>query len=119
MGMTITQKILAAHSGRKSVEPGELINCKVDVVLGNDVTTPVAIREFEKIGVPSVFDKEKVVIVPDHFTPNKDIKSAEQAKTVREFARKHELTNYFEVGRMGIEHCLLPEQGVVLPGVFR
>lgn len=116
MGMTITQKILAAHSGRKSVEPGELINCKVDVVLGNDVTTPVAIREFEKIGVPSVFDKEKVVIVPDHFTPNKDIKSAEQAKTVREFARKHELTNYFEVGRMGIEHCLLPEQGVVLPG---
>lgn len=116
MGMTITEKILAAHAGKNSVEPGELINCKVDVVLGNDVTTPVAIREFEKIGVPSVFDKEKVVIVPDHFTPNKDIKSAEQAKKVREFAREHELTNYFEVGRMGIEHCLLPEQGVVLPG---
>lgn len=116
MGMTITEKILAAHADKERVEPGELINCKLDVVLGNDVTTPVAIREFEKIGVPDVFDKEKVVIIPDHFTPNKDIKSAEQAKAVREFARKQELTNYFEVGRMGIEHCLLPEQGLVLPG---
>lgn len=116
MGMTITEKILAAHAGREKVEPGELINCKVDVVLGNDITAPVAIREFEKIGVPEVFDKEKVVLIPDHFTPNKDIKSAEQAKMLRDFAKKHGLTNYFEVGRMGIEHCLLPEQGIVLPG---
>ncbi|MHB9093178.1 MAG: 3-isopropylmalate dehydratase large subunit [Eubacteriales bacterium] len=116
MGMTITEKILAAHAGRDQVEPGELINCKVDVVLGNDITAPVAIKEFEKIGVPGVFDKERVVLIPDHFTPNKDIKSAEQAKMLRDFARKHGLTNYFEVGRMGIEHCLLPEQGIVLPG---
>ncbi|PKM80511.1 MAG: 3-isopropylmalate dehydratase large subunit [Firmicutes bacterium HGW-Firmicutes-14] len=116
MGMTITEKILAAHAGREHVEPGELINCKVDIVLGNDITAPVAIREFEKIGVPDVFDKEKVVLIPDHFTPNKDIKSAEQAKLMRDFAKKHGLTNYFEVGRMGIEHCLLPEQGIVLPG---
>ena len=116
MGMTITEKILAAHSEKKTVAPGELISSKVDVVLGNDITAPVAIKEFEKIGVPDVFDKEKVVLVPDHFTPNKDIKSAEQAKLLRSFAKKHELTNYFEVGRMGIEHCLLPEQGIVLPG---
>ncbi len=116
MGMTITEKILAAHAGRDQVEPGELINCKVDVVLGNDITAPVAIKEFEKIGVSGVFDKERVVLIPDHFTPNKDIKSAEQAKMLRDFARKHGLTNYFEVGRMGIEHCLLPEQGIVLPG---
>jgi 3-isopropylmalate/(R)-2-methylmalate dehydratase large subunit len=116
MGMTITEKILAAHAGKKSVEPGELINCKVDIVLGNDITAPVAIKEFEKIGVSGVFDKERVVLIPDHFTPNKDIKSAEQAKMLRDFAKKHGLTNYFEVGRMGIEHCLLPEQGIVLPG---
>ncbi len=116
MGMTITEKILAAHTGKDRVAPGELINAKVDVVLGNDITAPVAIKEFEKIGVPNVFDKERVVLVPDHFTPNKDIKSAEQAKMLRDFAKKHELTNYFEVGRMGIEHCLLPEQGIVLPG---
>jgi len=116
MGMTITEKILAAHAGKDRVEPGELINSKVDIVLGNDVTAPVAIKEFEKIGVPDVFDKEKVVLIPDHFTPNKDIKSAEQAKMLREFAKKQGLTNYFEVGRMGIEHCLLPEQGIVLPG---
>ncbi|MDT3698984.1 MAG: 3-isopropylmalate dehydratase large subunit [Thermincola sp.] len=116
MGMTITEKILAAHAGKDRVEPGELINSKVDVVLGNDITAPVAIKEFEKIGVPEVFDKEKVVLVPDHFTPNKDIKSAEQAKLLRDFAKKQGLTNYFEVGRMGIEHCLLPEQGIVLPG---
>jgi len=116
MGMNITEKILAAHAGKDRVEPGELINCKVDVVLGNDITAPVAIKEFEKIGVPEVFDKERVVLIPDHFVPNKDIKSAEQAKVLREFAKKHELTNYFEVGRMGIEHCLLPEQGIVLPG---
>lgn len=116
MGMTITEKILAAHAGKDRVEPGELINARVDVVLGNDITAPVAIKEFEKIGVPDVFDKEKVVLVPDHFTPNKDIKSAEQAKLLRDFAKKQGLTNYFEVGRMGIEHCLLPEQGIVLPG---
>ncbi len=116
MGMTITEKILAAHAGREEVKPGELINCKVDVVLGNDITAPVAIKEFEKIGVREVFDREKVVLIPDHFTPNKDIKSAEQAKMLRDFAREQGLTNYFEVGRMGIEHCLLPEQGIVLPG---
>ena len=114
--MTITEKILAAHAGKKTVVPGELISSKVDIVLGNDITAPVAIKEFEKIGVPEVFDKEKVVLVPDHFTPNKDIKSAEQAKLLRSFAKEQELTNYFEVGRMGIEHCLLPEQGIVLPG---
>lgn len=116
MGMTITEKILAAHAGKDRVEPGELINCKLDVVLGNDITAPVAIKEFEKIGVPDVFDKEKVVLVPDHFTPNKDIKSAEQAKILRNFAKDQGLTNYFEVGKMGIEHCLLPEQGIALPG---
>lgn len=116
MGMTITEKILAAHAGKKFVEPGELINAKLDIVLGNDITAPVAIKEFENLGLDRVYDPEKIVLVPDHFTPNKDIKSAEQAKLVREFARKHKLTNYFEVGRMGIEHCLLPEQGLVLPG---
>lgn len=116
MGMTITEKILAAHAGKDRIEPGELINCKLDVVLGNDITAPVAIKEFEKIGVPEVYDKEKVVLVPDHFTPNKDIKSAEQAKILRSFAKKQGLTNYFEVGKMGIEHCLLPEQGIALPG---
>ncbi len=116
MGMTMTEKILAAHCGKKEVVPGELINCKVDVVLGNDITAPVAIKEFAKIGVKKVFDKDRVVLVPDHFTPNKDIKSAEQAKVLREFAHEQELTNYFEVGRMGIEHCLLPEQGIVGPG---
>lgn len=116
MGMTITEKILAAHAGKEFVEPGELINAQLDIVLGNDITAPVAINEFEKLGVPSVYDADKVVLVPDHFTPNKDIKSAELAKVLREFAKKHKLTNYFEVGRMGIEHCLLPEQGIVLPG---
>ena len=114
--MTITEKILAAHAGKQQVQPGELINAKLDLVLGNDITAPVAIKEFAKIGIDEVFDKEKVTLVPDHFTPNKDIKSAEQAKMLREFAREQELTNYFEVGRMGIEHCLLPEQGLVLPG---
>ncbi len=116
MGMTITEKILARHAGRERVEPGELISCRVDAVLGNDITAPLAIREFEKIGVERVFDPERVYLVPDHFTPNKDIKSAEQAKQVREFARAQELVHYFEVGRMGIEHCLLPEQGLVVPG---
>lgn len=116
MGMTITEKILAAHAGKQVVEPGELIKAKLDLVLGNDVTTPVAIKEFEKIGVDKVFDKERIAIVPDHFTPNKDIASATLAKMVREFAKKHEIVNYFEVGSMGIEHCLLPEQGLVGPG---
>ncbi|HPZ44130.1 MAG TPA: 3-isopropylmalate dehydratase large subunit [Bacillota bacterium] len=116
MPMTITEKILAAHAGKKQVEPGELINARVDLVLGNDVTAPVAIREFEKIGVEDVFDRERIALVPDHFTPNKDIKSAEQSKILREFAKKYDLPNYFEVGRLGIEHCLLPEQGLVGPG---
>lgn len=116
MPMTITEKILAAAAGKDSVKPGELINAKVDLVLANDITAPVAIKEFEKIGVAKVWDKERVTLVPDHFVPNKDIKSAEQAKMVRDFAHRQELTNYFEVGRMGIEHCLLPEQGLVGPG---
>ena len=116
MGMTMTQKILAAHAGLESVKAGQLIEAKLDLVLGNDVTTPVAIKEFNKIGVDKVFDKDKVAIVPDHFTPNKDIKSAEHCKLVREFAHCKDVTNYFEVGQMGIEHCLLPEKGLVVPG---
>ena len=116
MPMTITEKILAAHAGMEQVEPGQLINVKIDVALGNDITAPVAIREFEKIGVETVWDRDRVVLVPDHFVPNKDIKSAEQALLLRKFARKHNLTNYYEVGHMGIEHCLLPEQGLVGPG---
>ncbi|SMB91767.1 3-isopropylmalate dehydratase, large subunit [Desulfonispora thiosulfatigenes DSM 11270] len=116
MGMTITEKILAAHAGLDKVQAGDLITAKVDVVLSNDVTAPVAIREFEKLGVGKVFDNYKVVMVPDHFNPCKDIKSAEQCKIMRDFARDQELENYFEVGKMGIEHCLLPEQGLVGPG---
>lgn len=115
MGMTMTEKILARHAGLAVVEPGQLIKCKVDLVLGNDITAPPAIKEFDKIGRP-VFDREKIVLVPDHFTPNKDIKSAEMAKTVRQFAKQHEIVHYFEVGRMGIEHVLLPEVGLVAPG---
>ncbi|WP_166512430.1 3-isopropylmalate dehydratase large subunit [Desulfallas thermosapovorans] len=116
MAMTITEKILAAHAGVDRVEPGQLINVKVDLALGNDITAPVAVREFERIGVETVWDRERVVIVPDHFVPNKDIKSADQVKALREFARKHGLTHFYEVGRMGVEHCLLPEQGLVGPG---
>lgn len=116
MGQTITQKILAAHCGREYVETGELINAKVDLVLGNDITAPIAIKEFEKIGAGTVFDRHKIALVPDHSTPNKDIKSAELAKEVRQFARKHKIVNYFEVGRMGIEHTLIPDQGLVVPG---
>ncbi len=116
MGMTMTQKILADHAGLESVVAGQLIEAKLDLVLGNDVTTPVAIKEFNKIGVTEVFDKNKVVIVPDHFTPNKDIKSAEHCKMIREFANEKQIENYFEVGQMGIEHCLLPEKGLVVPG---
>ncbi|WP_371374686.1 3-isopropylmalate dehydratase large subunit [Sporomusa aerivorans] len=113
--MTMTEKIFAAHAGLQEVQPGQLIKAKLDLVLGNDITAPPAIKEFEQIS-DKVFDKEKIVLVPDHFAPNKDIKSAEMAKTMREFARKHQITHYFEVGRMGIEHVLLPEQGLVAPG---
>lgn len=116
MGMTMTEKILAYHAGKDKVEPGELISCKVDAVLANDITGPVAINEFKKIGVREVFDRDRVYLVPDHFTPNKDIKSAEQAKILRDFAREQNLTYYFEIGKMGIEHVLLPEEGLVLPG---
>ncbi|ATW25257.1 3-isopropylmalate dehydratase large subunit [Candidatus Formimonas warabiya] len=116
MGMTITEKILADHAGESRVVPGQLINAKLDVVLGNDITAPVAIREFEALEIDQVFDRDKIMLVPDHFTPNKDIKSAEQVKVLREFARKYGITNYFEIGRMGVEHCLLPEMGLVLPG---
>jgi 3-isopropylmalate/(R)-2-methylmalate dehydratase large subunit len=112
----MTQKILAARAGLPSVSAGQLIEADIDLALGNDVTTPVAIAEFEKIGAAAVFDQNKVVIVPDHFTPNKDIKSARHCKIVREFARRHNIKNYFEVGEMGIEHCLLPEKGLVTAG---
>jgi 3-isopropylmalate/(R)-2-methylmalate dehydratase large subunit len=116
MGMTMTQKILAAHAGADNVKAGQLIKVKLDLVLGNDITTPVAIREFDKVGVKGVFDKNKIAIVPDHFTPNKDIKSAEQCKCVREFAYKMNIENYFEIGQMGIEHALIPEKGLAVAG---
>lgn len=116
MGMTMTQKILAAHAGLERVTAGQLIEADLDLVLGNDITTPVAIKEFKRIGAERVFDKEKVVIVPDHFAPNKDIKSAEQCKFIRDFAREKEIVNFFEVGQMGIEHALLPEKGLVVSG---
>ena len=116
MGMTMTQKILAAHAGLAEVKAGQLINAKLDQVLGNDITTPVAINEFEKAGFTNVFDKERINIVLDHFVPNKDIKSAQQSKQCREFACKHCITNFFDVGKMGIEHALLPEQGIVTAG---
>ena len=117
MGMTMTQKILAAHANETAVTAGQLIFCSVDMVLANDITAPPSIAEFEKIGKP-VFNKDKIALIPDHFTPNRDIKSAGLAKIVRDFARKHELTHYFEVGRVGIEHVLLPEQGLVGPGMI-
>lgn len=116
MAMTMTQKILAEHAGLDSVIPGQLIEARIDLVLGNDITAPVAINEFKKIGSDKVFDKDKIALVPDHFTPNKDIKSAEQCKVIREFADEMQITNYFEVGYMGIEHCLIPEKGLVVPG---
>lgn len=116
MGMTITEKILADHCGKREVFPGELIMAKVDLVLANDVTAPIAIKEFEKTNPSKVFDRNKIALVPDHFTPNKDINSAEQAKLVREFAKKYGIVNYFEIGEMGIEHALLPEKGLVVPG---
>ena len=116
MGMTMTQKILAAHCGEKTVTAGQLINAKLDIVLGNDITTPVAINEFEKAGFDSVFDKTRVNIVLDHFVPNKDIKSATQSKQCREFANKYDILNFYDVGQMGIEHALLPEKGIVTAG---
>jgi len=112
----MTQKILAAHAGLSEVKPGQLIEAKLDLVLGNDITSPVAIREFGKFGCDCVFDRDKIALVPDHFTPNKDIKAAEQCKVVREFANKMGITNYFEVGEVGIEHALLPEKGLVVAG---
>jgi 3-isopropylmalate/(R)-2-methylmalate dehydratase large subunit len=114
--MTITEKILAEHAGQHEVEPGQLINAKVDLVLGNDITAPIAIEEWRKIGATQVFDPAKIVLIPDHFVPNKDIKSAQQCQLMRDFARDLRLPNYFEVGEAGIEHAFLPEQGLVLPG---
>ena len=114
--MTITEKILAAHAGLDEVEPGQLVECALDLVLANDVTAPIAIKEFRKIGVDRVWDREKIALVPDHYTPNKDIKSAEQAKMMRDFVREQGITHYYEIGCMGVEHALLPEQGVVGPG---
>jgi len=116
MGMTITEKIIAAHAGRDRVTPGELVSVELDLVLANDVTAPIAIKEFAKIGVDRLFDRNKVVFVADHYVPNKDIASAEQAKVMRDFARAHDMPNFFDVGRMGIEHALLPERGLVMPG---
>ncbi len=116
MEMTITEKILADHAGLREVSPEQLINAKVDLALGNDITAPIAIAQFRKAGAKTVFNKDRVVLVPDHFTPNKDIQSAEQCKILREFAQEQALTQYFEVGQVGIEHALLPEQGLVVPG---
>ena len=116
MGMTMTQKILAAHAGLESVKAGQLINAKLDLVLGNDITTPVAVNEFRKAGFDQVFDKDRIAIVLDHFVPNKDIKAAEQSKQCREFACEHCVSHFYDVGKMGIEHALLPEQGVVTAG---
>jgi len=114
--MTITEKILAYHAGKNSVVPGDLIMAKLDLVLANDITAPLGIEEFRKAGAKKVFDKDKIALVADHFTPNKDIKSAEQVKMMRDFAREHQITHFYDVGQMGIEHALLPELGLVLPG---
>lgn len=116
MGMTMTQKILAAHAGLPSVKAGQLINADLDIVLGNDITTPVAINEFNKAGFTSVYDKTRINIVLDHFVPNKDIKAAEQSKQCRQFACKYDIGNFYDVGQMGIEHALLPEKGIVTAG---
>lgn len=116
MGMTMTQKILAKHAGLATVEVGQLIEAKLDLVLGNDITTPVAISQFEKAGLTQVFDKDKIAIVLDHYTPCKDIKAAQLCKTAREFAKKYEITHFYDVGRVGVEHALIPEQGLALPG---
>jgi 3-isopropylmalate/(R)-2-methylmalate dehydratase large subunit len=114
--MTITEKILAKHAGLKEVQPGDLINAKVDIALANDITAPIAIKEFRRIGAKKVFNRNRVVLVPDHFTPNKDIESAEQVRVVREFAHEHKLTHFYDGGDVGVEHALLPEKGVVVPG---
>jgi 3-isopropylmalate/(R)-2-methylmalate dehydratase large subunit len=114
--VTITEKILAIHAGREQVSAGELINAKVDLVLANDITAPISITEFKKIGAKDVFDKDRVAFIPDHFAPQKDIKAAEQCKMLRDFSKDYDLGLYFEVGRMGVEHALLPEQGLVVPG---
>jgi 3-isopropylmalate/(R)-2-methylmalate dehydratase large subunit len=114
--MTITEKILAAHAGKKHASPGDLVNARIDLALGNDITAPLAIKAFKEIGAKRVFHRDRIVLVPDHFTPAKDILSAEQCKVLREFAKEHRLTHYFEIGEAGIEHALLPEKGLVLPG---
>jgi 3-isopropylmalate/(R)-2-methylmalate dehydratase large subunit len=116
MGMTLTEKILARHAGKEKVEPGELILARVDLALGNDITSPIAIQAIRNLGIRKVFDRDRIALVPDHFTPNKDIRSAEQARMMRDFAREYGITNYFEIGRMGIEHVLLPDEGLVVPG---
>ena len=116
MGMTMTQKILARAAQKKEVKSGELIMADLSLVLGNDITSPIAINEMEKINCKKVFDKSKIALVPSHFTPNKDIKSAEQCKKMRCFAKEQEIENYFEIGEMGIEHALLPEKGLVVAG---
>ncbi|MFV1956907.1 MAG: 3-isopropylmalate dehydratase large subunit [bacterium] len=116
MGMTITEKILAAHADRDIVHPGEIIMARIDLALGNDITAPIAIKILRDNGIDEVFDRDKIALVPDHFTPNKDIASAEQCKVLREFAHDYDITHYFELGEMGVEHALLPEQGIVLPG---
>jgi 3-isopropylmalate/(R)-2-methylmalate dehydratase large subunit len=116
MGMTITEKIISAHSDLQEIRAGQFVYADVDICLGNDITAPIAIEQFERLGVDKIFNPDGVVLVPDHFTPNKDIKSAQNAKLLREFAQKHRIKNYFEVGRVGIEHALLPEKGIVVPG---
>jgi len=114
--MTITEKIMADHAALDQVRPGQLIHARLDLILGNDITAPIAIRELERLGIKELFDPDKIVLIPDHFTPNKDIKSAEQCQILRKFAQRHKLPHYYEVGRTGIEHAFLPEQGMVLPG---
>jgi len=116
MGKTIAEKILAAHTDKKNIKAGEILNVRVDFTFANDVTAPLAIKDFKNSGAKDVFDREKIGLIPDHFTPNKDIKSAEQCKILRDFSQEYKIENYFEVGKMGIEHALLPEQGLVLPG---
>ena len=118
MGMTISEKILAAHAAKDHVSPGELIEAQLDLVLGNDITAPIAIKEFKSLGIKDVFAKDKVVLIPDHFTPNKDIKSAEQVKMLREFAKEYGIVHFYDVGRVGVEHALLPELGLVRPGML-
>ena len=116
MGMTMTQKILAKAAGLSSVQPGQLIEARLNLVLGNDITTPVAITEFEKAGFTQVFDKDRIAIVLDHYTPCKDIKSAQLCKQAREFAHKHSITHFYDVGQVGVEHALIPEKGLAAPG---